>query len=151
MGDPLPFRASGPRTQVRNCPSTRIPSPSHAAAAACLATSGPPAFGTRRAVRRPLPRATTGTAPRPARHVAPRPGLRPRRNVFRPARLSRALRLPAVGGMPPPARYRDRGVRCLCDASTACAAPCSLDTGTALGAAITRRALRPGNVACGDR
>ena len=55
MGDPLPVRASGPRTHVRYCPSTRIPLPSHAAAAACLPTSGPPAFfGTRSAVRYPF-------------------------------------------------------------------------------------------------
>ena len=32
------------------------------------------------------------------------------------------LRLLAVGGMPPSARYRECGVRCLCDASTAHAA-----------------------------
>ena len=53
MGDPLPVRASGPRTKVRHGPSTRIPSPSHAAAAACLSTSGPPAF--RHPPRRALP------------------------------------------------------------------------------------------------
>ena len=55
MGDPVSVRTSGSRTEVRHCPSTRIPSPSHAAAAACLSTSGPPAFfGTRRAVRCPI-------------------------------------------------------------------------------------------------
>ena len=37
-----------------------------------------------------------------------------------------------------------------CDASTAYAAALQQGTGAALGAAITRRALRPGNVACGD-
>ena len=51
----------------------------------------------------------------------------------------------------PPARYREYGVRCLCDAPTAYAAALQRGTGAALGAAITRRALRPGNVACGDR
>ena len=76
MGDPVPVRVAGPRTVVRYCPSTRIPLPSHAAAAACLSTSDPPA------IRHPPRRAlsvspdTTGTAPRPARHVAPRPGSR---------------------------------------------------------------------------
>ena len=149
MGDPVPVRVAGPRTVVRYCPSTRIPLPSHAAAAACLATSGPPAF------RHPPSRAlsvspdTTGTAPRPARHVAPRPG-------------SRHAGLPGRRGLPAPRRPSwpswSASVRALprmwrtvpCDASTAYAAALQQGTGAALGAAITRRALRPGNVACGD-
>ena len=115
MGDPVPVRVAGPRTSVRYYPSTRIPLPSHAATAACLSTSGPPAF------RHPPYRAlsaspdTTGIAPRPARYVAPRPGSRHAKLFARQARgPSRALAaLLAVGGTPPPARYRECGVRCL--------------------------------------
>ena len=66
--------------------------------------------------------------------------------------------LPRLGSPPwplwyaPSARYREFGVRCLCDASsTACAAALQRGTGAALGAAFTRRALRPVNVARGDR
>lgn len=44
MDGPVPARAFEPRTEVRHCPSTRLPLPSPAAAAACLATSVPPAF-----------------------------------------------------------------------------------------------------------
>ena len=57
-----------------------------------------------------------------ARHFAPRPGAPPRRGVPRPARSPAPGGSLAVGGMPPPARYRERGVPCLCDASTAYAA-----------------------------
>ncbi len=62
MGDPAPVRVSEPRTFVRQCPSTRIPLPSPAAAAACPATSGPPAL--RHAPRRAMPSSgTTGLSP----------------------------------------------------------------------------------------
>ena len=63
MGDPASVRTSGSRTGVRHCPSTRIPLPSHAAAPACLATSGPPAL--RHPPRRasPDPRARPGSLP----------------------------------------------------------------------------------------
>ena len=101
MGDPLPCY-QGIRTphKKRYCPSTRIPSPSHAAAAACLPTSGPPAFGTLRAVRfRTTLRTTTWCAATPGCSPA--------------AAVSRARGSLAVGGMPPPARYRERGVPCL--------------------------------------
>ena len=107
MGDPVPVRVARSRTVVRYCPSTRIPLPSHAAAAACLATSGPPAL--RHPPRRGAARLpdTTGTAPRPARHVAATTWFPPRR----PARQARSLRasaaLLAVGGTPPSARYRE--------------------------------------------
>ena len=94
---------------VRGCPSTRIPSPSHAAAAACLPTSGPPAFGTLRAARsRTTLRTTTWCAATPECSPA--------------GAVSRARGSLAVGGMPPSARYRECGVPCLCDASTAYAA-----------------------------
>ena len=155
MGDPVPVRVAGPRTVVvRYCPSTRIPLPSHAAAAACLSTSGPPAF------RHPPNRALsvvpdkTGIAPSPARYVAPRPG---------PATPSS---LPGRRGVPPapwrpswpsmvrlPPRALPRMWRTVpCDASsTAYAAALQHGTRAALVAAFTRRALRPGHVACGDR
>ena len=95
--------------QVRYCPSTRIPSPSHAAAAACLPTSGPPAFGTLRAARsRTTLRTTTWRAATPECSPA--------------GAVARARGSLAVDGMPPSARYRERGVPCLCDASTAYAA-----------------------------
>ena len=111
MGDPAPARVSEPRTFVRQCPSTRIPLPSPAAAAACLPTSGPPAlFGTRRAARCPssghdgvLP------VPRDAPHHDPSP----------PRRFSPALRVSAPCGflpsvVPPPSpRYRGCGGPCL--------------------------------------
>ena len=110
MGGPVPVRVAGPRTVVRYGPSTRIPLPSHAAAAACLATSGPPA------IRHPPRRAlsvspdTTGTAPRPARHVAPRPGSRhaglPGRRAFS---APRRPYWPSVVRFPP-ARYHEVGV-----------------------------------------
>ena len=76
----------------------------------------------------------------------------PPRRSARQARSLRASAAPlAVGGTPPPARYREFGVRCLCDASTAYAALRSEALAQLLDAAFTRRALRPGNVASGDR
>ena len=127
MGDPVPVRVAGPRTVVRYCPSTRIPLPSHAAAAACLSTSGRPAF------RHPPRRAlsvfpdTKGTAPRPARHVAPRPGSRHAGSC--PAG---AGSLPRLGGLPWPSvvRLRPRAtanvaygaLRCVVDRLCCCVA-----------------------------
>ena len=126
MGGPASFRTSGPRTFVRHCPSTRIPLPSHAAAAACLSTSGPPAF--RHPPRHALPvlRARPGSLPvtrDTSRHdlvTTETPDSSPGSAVIPRASVA----LLAVGGMPPSARYRECGVRCLCDASTAycCAA-----------------------------
>ena len=152
MGDPLPVRVAGPRTVVRHCPSTRIPLPSHAAAAACLSTSGPPAF------RHPPYRALSSSRTRQGSLLVPhdtsRHDLVPPRRSSRQARgPSRALAaLLAVGGTPPP-RARPRMWRTVpCDASsTAYAAALQHGTRAALIAAFTRRALRPGNVACGDR
>ena len=134
MGDPVPVRVSGPRTVVRHCPSTRFPLPSHAAAAACLSTSGPPAFSAPAAPRVVLFQDTTGTAPRPARHVAPRPGSRHAGSC--PAG---AGSLPRPGG--PPGRRWYASVRALprmwrtvpCDASsTAYAAALQRGTRSAL-------------------
>ncbi len=93
MGDPAPVRVSEPRTFVRQCPSTRIPLPSPAAAAACPATSGPPAL--RHAPRRAMPSSgTTGLSPsramrRTTIHPPPRrfPGIaRPRATCGFPGR-----------------------------------------------------------------
>ena len=152
MGDPVPVRVAGPRTVVRNCPSTRIPLPSHAAAAACLSTSGPPAF------RHPPRRAlsvfpdTTGIAPSPARHVAPRPGSRHAGSC--PAGAGSLPRLggpPGRRGTPPSARDREYGVRCLAmRRRPSTAAALQRGTRSALSVLPSRRALRPGNVACGD-
>ena len=152
MGDPVPVRAAGPRTVVRYCPSTRIPLPSHAAAAACLSTSGPPA------IRHPPRRAssvspdTTGTAPRPARHVAPRPGSRHAGSCPAGA-LS-----PRLGGPPGRRWYASppRATTKLAYGAFAMRRPpmllrCSEALAQLLVAAFTRRALRPGNVASGDR
>ena len=75
MGDPVPVRVAGPRTVVRYCPSTRIPLPSHAAAAACLATSGPPAF--RHPPRPALSVSRTRQGPLPVPHDTPRHDLVP--------------------------------------------------------------------------
>ena len=53
MGDPKPRLPRHPDpAQCAAWPLTRVPSPSHAAAAACLSTSGPPAIRRNRAARR---------------------------------------------------------------------------------------------------
>ena len=114
MGDPAPVGVSGPRTPVRQCPSTRIPSPSPAAAAACLATTGPPAF--RHAPRRALPwfgHDRDLPVPRDASHhdqVSP-----PRR--FPGIARFRALRLPGRRWYRPHPRatadVADRALRCV--------------------------------------
>ena len=153
MGDPVPVRVAGPRTVVRYCPSTRIPLPSHAAAAACLSTSGPPA------IRHPPRRAlsvspdTTGTAPRPARHVAPRPGSR---HAGLPGRRGVPLRASvaplAVGGtLPLRALPRSWRTGAFAMRRPPMLLRCSEALAQLLDAAFTRRALRPGNVASGDR
>ena len=74
MGDPVSVRTSGSRTEVRHCPSTRIPSPSHAAAAACPLDIWPASLSAPAAPCVARSSGTTGIAPDHARHVAPRPG-----------------------------------------------------------------------------
>ena len=134
MGDPVPVRVAGPRTFVRHGPSTRVPLPSHAAAAACpLRHPARQPFGT--AVPRVARlQARQGFPPRPARHVAPRPVLR--HAGTRPAdarpRAVAAFR-PFVACLRPRATANVTRP-CPCDASTACAAPCS----EALRAALRR-------------
>ena len=114
MDGPLPVRASRPRTEVRNCPSTRLPSPSRAAAAACLSTSGPPAFPALKAPRVARSPGTTGlspsrAAPRTAARLPPTPELlAPAARHVALGRLHRAS-----GGIAPSARYRRCGEPCL--------------------------------------
>ena len=101
MDDPVPARVAGPRTVVRYCPSTRIPLPSHAAAAACLSTSGPPAIRHRRAARCPSLRTRQGPLPVP--HDTSRHDLVPATPVCPQARSQRASAAPlAVSGTLPP-------------------------------------------------
>ena len=78
---------------------------------------------------------------------------------FPPRRLSPAGAgsLPRLGGPPgrhgppPSARYRECGVRCHAMRRPRTLLLCSKALAQLLVAAFTRRALRPGNVACGDR
>ena len=118
-----------------------------------LSTSGPPAFSAPSAPRVVLFQDTTGIAPSPARYVAPRPGSRHAGLPGRRGGPSRALAaLLAVGGTPPPRALPRMWRTVPCDASsTAYAAALQHGTRAALFAAFTRRALRPGHVACGDR
>ena len=147
MGDPAPVGVAGPRTLVRQCPSTRIPSPSPAAAAACLATSGPPAF--RHAPRRALPWFGHDgfPVPRDASHHDRSPPRRfPRHCAF--PRL--AASWPSVVS-PPSARYRGCGGPCLAMRRPPTLQRCSMALGRhPLGDAITpgssvpaRRLWRP--------
>ena len=111
MGDPAPVGVSGPRTLVRQCPSTRIPSPSPAAAAACLPTSGPPAFSARAAPRVARLRARQGSLP--ARRDASRHDPSAATPISRRCAFPRlAASLPSVVS-PPSARYRGCGGPCL--------------------------------------
>ncbi len=125
MDGPLPVRACRPRTEVRHCPSTRLPLPSPAAAAACLATSEPPAlFGTRDSARCPSSGATTGTAPRPREASRRYPGSRQTPDRLSGSATKSALhgKSPGLGGIAP-IRALPRMWRAVpCDAPTACAA-----------------------------
>lgn len=119
---------SGPRTFVRQCPPTRIPLPSPAAAAACLPTSGPPAlFGTRRAARCPFS-GHDGDLPVP--RDASHHDRSPLRRFPGMARLSAPCGFLAVGGAAP-IRALPRIWRTVpCDASTAYAAALQPGTGS---------------------
>ena len=153
MGDPVPVRISRARTF-----GAVLPVDAYSLAVACGSRGvsldiWPASLSAPAAPRVVLFQDTTGTAPRPARHVAPRPGSRHAGSC--PAG---AGSLPRLGGLPWPSWYAS--VRALprmwrtvpCDASsTAYAAALQRGTGAALVAAFTRRALRPGNVASGDR
>ena len=152
MGDPVPVRVAGPRTVVRRCPSTRIPLPSHAAAAACLATSGPPAF--RHPPHRALSSSRTRQVHSPSRTIRRATTWFPPRRALCPAGAGSLPRLggpPGRRGTPPSARYREYGVRCLAmRRRPSTAAALQRGTRSALSVLPSRRALRPGNVACGD-
>ena len=65
--------------------------------------------------------------------------------------LPRLGGLPGRRGTPPSARYREYGVRCLAmRRRPSTAAALQRGTRSALSVLPSRRALRPGNVACGD-
>ena len=129
MGDPAPVRVSGPRTFVRKCPSTRLPSPSPAAAAACPATTGPPAL--RHAPRRAEPFGMTDSpVPRDASHH-----VQVRRAGFPAVRVSAPCGLSCRRWFAP-VRALPRTWRTVpCDASTAKCCACS----SAHCAAVRRR------------
>ena len=125
MDGPVPARASEPRTEVRHCPSTRLPLPSPAAAAACLSTSVPPAFRHPRLRTPPLASgATTGIAPRPREASRRYPCSRQTPDRLSGSAIDSALprQSPGLGGITP-IRALPRMWRAVpCDASTACAA-----------------------------
>ncbi len=139
MDGPLPARACEPRTEVRNCPSTRLPLPSRAAAAACLSTSVPPAlFGTRDSAMPPLAGQRRGTLPVGAKpRAATRFRPMPDRLRLRPTPLHGCPQVSVAS--PPPTRYRERGERCLAMRRPPCCSVCS----EALG-----RHLRPATPSC---
>ena len=109
-------------------------------------------FGTRRIVRCPSSRTRQGSLLVP--HDTSRHDLVPATPVF-PAGAGSLPRLggpPGRRGTPSSARYRECGVRCLAmRRRPSTAAALQRGTRAALFAAFTRRALRPGHVACGDR
>ena len=150
-----PGTRQGSRTPHRGA---ALPVDAYSLAVSCggrgvsLSTTGPPAF------RHPPYRAlsaspdTTGTAPRPARHVAPRPGSRHAGSC--PVGAGSLPRLggpPGRRGTPPSARYRECSVRCLAMRRRPPMLLRCSGHWRSSRAAFTRRALRPGNVACGDR
>ena len=123
---------------------TRVPSPSRAATAACLSTSGPPAIRRQRRRASPDSSGTTGISPRPARYVAPRPGLCFTPSFRRQARRS-APQPHGRQGMRPcslaTATWRSVPVRCV---GPLMLRFCSEALCTPFGA-VTRRTLRSGN------
>ena len=109
-------------------------------------------FGTRRVVRCPSLRTRQGPLPVPhdtSRHdlVPATPGSA--RQARGPSRALAAFL--AVGGTPPSARYRECGVRCLAMRRRPPMLLRCSGHWRSSRAAFTRRALRPGNVACGDQ
>ena len=108
-------------------------------------------FGTRRAARCPSLRTRQGPLPVP--HDTSRHDLVPATPVC-PAGAGSLPRLggpPGRHGPPPSARYRECGVRCHAMRRPRTLLLCSKALAQLLDAAFTRRALRPGNVACGDQ
>ena len=84
MGDPFPARQVVRIPQVRYSPSTRIPLPSHAAAAACPSTSVPPAIRHTGLLRCPI-RGTTSDRSSVARETSRHGPLLSARQTCRPA------------------------------------------------------------------
>ena len=153
LGDPVPVRVAGPRTVVQYCPLTRILLPSHAAAAACLATSGPPAI--RHPPRRARSISRTRQGPLPVPHDTSRHDLVPATpGLARQARgPSRALAasLAVSCTLPPRALPRSWRTGAFAMRRPPMLLRCSEALAQLLIAAFTRRALRPGNVARGDQ
>ena len=152
MGDPVPVRVSGPRTF-----GAVLPVDAYSLAVAC---------GGRGVSLDIWPASHSApAAPRAVRlsgHDRDRSPSRTTRRAttwFPPRRLSPAGAgsLPRLGGPPgrhdppPSARYRECGVRCHAMRRPRTLLLCSKALAQLLDAAFTRRALRPGNVACGDR
>ena len=121
---------------ARRRPSTCIPLPSRAAAAARLQdTSGPPAFSTRRAARCPVPRALLGSLP--ATRDTSRHNLLTAETPECPAaRFPAPLGSLSVGGTPPSARDRDVSYGAFANASTA--QRCTVAAGGTSGASRAR-------------
>ena len=152
MGDPVPVRVAGPRTF-----GAVLPVDAYSLAVAC---------GSRGVSLDIWPASHSAPAvPRAVRlsgHDRDRSPSRTTRRAttwFPPRRLSPAGAgsLPRLGGLPgrhgppPSARYRECGVRCHAMRRPRTLLLCSKALAQLLVAAFTRRALRPGNVACGDR
>ena len=107
-------RQSGPRNELRHGPSTRVPLPSHAAAAACLSTPVPPAIRHAGLLRCPEPGHDFGSLLRRARDLAPRPVAVYTPDWFvRPARSTARRSAMAVQDTPPFTRDRDVAYRAL--------------------------------------
>ena len=104
--------------------STRIPLPSHAAAAACRRDTVPPAIRRAGQVRRPVPGHDNGSLRRLARDLPPRPvALCTPDNRSGPRGVRAPQRNGRRGVAPVRARPR-RGARCPCGASTALPRDC---------------------------
>ena len=145
LGDPFPAKAgrSDPATNCGMSPSTRIPLPSHAAAAACPEDTGPAS----RSARQPLALPRYG-----ARHrIAPLSRTKPRataccvlhaRLIVRPARFTARRSAMAVEDTPPFARDRDVALGALAARRPHCRAKCG-EAHWAPSGAVSRQTLRP--------
>ena len=118
-----------------------------------LSTSGPPAF--RHPPYRALSVFQTRQVHSPSRTTRRATTWFPPRRALCPAGAGSLPRLggpPGRRGTPPSARYREYGVRCLAmRRRPSTAAALQRGTRSALSVLPSRRALRPGHVACGDR
>ena len=152
MGDPVPVRVAGPRTF-----SAVLPVDAYSLAVACgsrgVSLDIWPASHSAPAAPRAVRLLRTRQGPLPVPHDTSRHDLVPATPVC-PAGAGSLPRLggpPGRHGPPPSARYRECGVRCHAMRRPRTLLRCSKALAQLLDAAFTRRALRPGNVACGDR